>query len=180
MNTELRVFIQNPFLMGTLDHNPDMIDTIIEKSLLDYGGYSKGDLMDLAFLKEKAQQAAQSAYAPYSRFRVGAAILYDGDSVVCGCNVENRSYGLTICAERSAVVAAVSRGYRDIKAVAIYSPDSKGPIPPCGACRQVLSEFADPETPVVFGGTEGEWTSTTIAALIPYDSLQGLKNVERS
>lgn len=88
----------------------------------------------------QAKAAAEQAYAPYSGYRVGAAILTDDGTVFTGCNVENASYSLTICAERNAVFHAVSQGYRDFRAVAVYV-DADVPFPPCGACRQVLSEF---------------------------------------
>lgn len=96
------------------------------------------------------------AYAPYSRFRVGAAILFDDGSVVTGCNVENMSYGLTICAERSALFRAVSEngGNRRIKAVAVTNLNNE-PSPPCGACRQVLSEFVASDAVVYFAGKDG-------------------------
>ncbi len=82
-----------------------------------------------------------NSYAPYSKIRVAAAILFEDDSVVTGVNVENASYGLTICAEQSAMVSAVSQGKCQFKAVAITTNGQK-PISPCGACRQILSEFA--------------------------------------
>ncbi|MDR2783992.1 MAG: cytidine deaminase, partial [Treponema sp.] len=93
----------------------------------------------------EARQAAFAAYAPYSKFRVGAALLSVDGRVFTGCNVENRSFGLTICAERNAVTHAVSKGCRSFSAIAIAAPDSPVPVPPCGACRQVLSEFMPPD-----------------------------------
>jgi cytidine deaminase len=130
--------------------------------------------LDRDRLKAAARQAAEASYSPYSRFRVGAALLASDGSVITGTNVENRSYGLTICAERSAVVQAVSRGLRSFAAVAVHCPDSDEPVAPCGACRQVLSEFAPPETPVLCVGRAGE-LETTLGALYPFDSLQELK-----
>lgn len=103
--------------------------------------------LDVATSREllaRARQAAEHAYVPYSHFPVGAALLTDDGSIVSGCNIENASYGLTVCGERSAVFAAVSAGHRTIVAVAVSAP--KLPLTtPCGACRQVLSEFR-PET----------------------------------
>jgi len=122
----------------------------------------------------EARKAADSAYAKYSRFRVGAALLADDGTVFTGCNVENRSYGLTICAERTAVVKAVSSGFRSFAALAISTPDSESPVGPCGACRQVLSEFMRPESPVIFGGSGSEKVKTTIGDLYPFDSLHNL------
>jgi cytidine deaminase len=88
--------------------------------------------------------------------------------------VENRSYGLAICAERSAVVSAVSKGARKFIALAISTPDSDYPVGPCGACRQVLTEFMPSEAPVRFAGGSGDKVDTTIGALLPHDSLYDL------
>ncbi|MDR2632644.1 MAG: cytidine deaminase [Treponema sp.] len=129
-------------------------------------------IMDALF--EEAQKAAYGAYAPYSRFRVGAALLAEDGSVYTGCNVENRSFGLSLCAERSALVQGVSKGKRTFIAIAIASLDSVSPVGPCGACRQVLSEFMGPEAPVRFGGSGEERVDTTIGFLYPYDSLHDL------
>lgn len=128
--------------------------------------------MDALF--EEAQRAAVFAYAPYSRFRVGAALLAEDGSVFSGCNVENRSFGLTICAERNAVLQGVAGGKRVFTALAIATPDSAEPVGPCGACRQVLSEFMGPGAQVRFGGNNAEQVDTTMGALLPYDSLHDL------
>lgn len=125
-------------------------------------------------LFQAALQAALNSYSPYSKFRVGAAILCADGSIVTGTNVENRSFGLTICAERSALVAAVSAGKRDFKAVAIATPDSDYPVSPCGACRQVLSEFLHPDSKISFGNAEKSSVTCTMAALFPYDALHEL------
>ena len=130
--------------------------------------------IDLDALFLEARKAADFAYAAYSKFRVGAALLCDDGTVITGCNVENRSYGLTICAERTAVVKAVSSGRRSFSALAISTPDSEVPVGPCGACRQVLSEFMEPSSPVVFGGNSGEKIQTTLGTLYPFDSLHDL------
>ena len=90
-------------------------------------------------LKRSARQAAKQSYAPYSRFQVGAAVLCD-ESVYSGVNVENASYGLSVCAERSAIFSAVAHGARRVDAVCIYTPTS-APVTPCGACLQVIAEF---------------------------------------
>jgi len=92
-------------------------------------------------LEEAARLACQKAYAPYSNFPVGAAVLTDSGQIVTGCNVENASLGLSCCAERVALFNAVSRGHRQIVALAIYTP-TETPTAPCGACRQVIQEFA--------------------------------------
>ena len=96
-------------------------------------------------LKEKAVLAATKAYAPYSNFKVGCALMTSTGNTYTGCNVENASYGLTICAERNAIAKAVSNeGKIKIKHIVIYTPTNK-PTPPCGACRQVIHEFGNPE-----------------------------------
>jgi cytidine deaminase len=91
-------------------------------------------------LLQRAREAAKAAYVPYSNFPVGAALLTEDGAVISGCNVENASYGLTICAERSAAVAAVGAGHRAFRAVAVSAPRSRLATP-CGACRQFLNEF---------------------------------------
>jgi cytidine deaminase len=128
--------------------------------------------MDALFAE--ARKAADNAYAPYSHFRVGAALRCDDGAVISGCNVENRSFGLTICAERNAVFQAVAQGRRQFTALAISTPDSEVPVGPCGACRQVLSEFMPPEAPVRFGGSSPQRVDTTLGELLPYDSLHDL------
>lgn len=129
--------------------------------------------MDRA-LFEAASEAATRAYAPYSKFRVGAALLCGDGSVVTGANVENRSFGLTICAERSALVAAIALGKTTFKAISIATPDGSYPVSPCGACRQVLSEFLPAETPVEFGSKADEVVCSTIGELLPHDALRDL------
>lgn len=100
--------------------------------------------MDIDFtrLEQLARQASESAYAPYSHFAVGAAVQTRDGEFFSGSNIENASYGLTICAERVATFTAVASGAREIVALAIYTPTPQ-PVPPCGACRQVLCEFAE-------------------------------------
>jgi len=130
--------------------------------------------MDALFAQARA--AAHFAYAPYSNFRVGAALLAEDGTIFSGCNVENRSFGLTICAERNAVLQGVAKGRRRFTALAIFTPDSLTPTGPCGACRQVLSEFMEESAHVRFGGSGGEQEDTTMGALLPFDSLHDLKN----
>jgi len=115
-----------------------------------------------------ARAARERAYAPYSRFRVGAALLTDGGDVVTAANVENASYGLGICAERAAVVAAVAAGYRSFEAIAVAG-GGEAPVTPCGACRQVLREFpAALDLEVVCAGEAGDQVlTTTLRALLP-------------
>lgn len=96
--------------------------------------------IDYKLLMDKAKEAALTSYSPFSRFAVGAAVLAPNGKIYQGCNVENSSFGLTICAERCAIFKAVSEGEREILAVAIYSPNADSCYP-CGACRQVMYEF---------------------------------------
>jgi cytidine deaminase len=119
-------------------------------------------------LQQAATQAAQNAYAPYSGFRVGAALLLDDGTTVSGANVENMSYGLTICAERSALVRAVAEkgpGIR-VQAVAVTNL-SHAASPPCGACRQVLSEFVTEDATISFPSESGI-ESMPFSALMPF------------
>jgi len=110
-------------------------------------------------LLESARHAAQNSYSPYSGFRVGAALLLTSGEIVTGTNVENVSYGLTICAERSALVSAVSQFGPAIRieAVAVANLNNAA-SPPCGACRQVLAEFILSEAPVIFPAADGART----------------------
>lgn len=115
-------------------------------------------------LVSAARAAMERAYAPYSGFRVGAAIEAEDGTIYMGCNIENASYGLTICAERAAVAAAVTAGAHRFRRVAVAT-DTDPPAAPCGACRQVLSEFgATLEIRSVGPGSERRWT---IAELLP-------------
>jgi cytidine deaminase len=122
-----------------------------------------------------AEGAAQNAYAPYSKFRVGAALRLSNGEVVTGTNVENASYGLTLCAERAAVARAVSQFGPRIRIAAVAVTNLNGqPSPPCGACRQVLAEFSAPDAPVMF--RSGENTQTMrFSDLLPLSFNLGLK-----
>lgn len=114
---------------------------------------------DLSQLMDCARSVAEQAYAPYSKFRVGAALLLTNGETVTGANVENVSFGLTICAERAALVQAVSRFGPDIRIAAVAVANLNGAAsPPCGACRQMLSEFVRPDAPVVFPAADGMHT----------------------
>jgi cytidine deaminase len=114
------------------------------------------DARQIEELLTAAREAAASAYVPYSRFPVGAAVLTADGTVVTGCNVENASYGLTVCGERVATWTAAAAGHRTIRAVAVATPAAPGATP-CGACRQVLNEFApvDGELVVLLDGADG-------------------------
>lgn len=113
-----------------------------------------------------AQAARQRAYAPYSSFRVGAAVLDERGRVHAGCNVENASYGLTICAERNALAAAVTAGARRICAAAVIS-GTVPPAPPCGACRQVLAELASDDAPILTVGADQKIRAYRLGDLLP-------------
>jgi cytidine deaminase len=124
----------------------------------------------LAELFRHAQAAAQHAYAPYSRFRVGAALRFDDGTTVTGCNVENASYGLTSCAERNALFRAISQNgpTRRIVAIAVANLNQAASAP-CGACRQVLAEFVTTSATIVFSGPGGAaGTPVAFAELLPY------------
>ena len=123
--------------------------------------------MDLKSVIETARAVSQKAYAPYSNFRVGAAILTEGGTVHAGCNVENASFGLTICAERNAVARMVAdaRENRKIRLVTVVSPNA-APCFPCGACRQVLREFGCGE--VIVLDSSGKPQSYPLNALLPH------------
>lgn len=116
-------------------------------------------------LSRLARGAQQHAYAPASRFRVGAAVLADDGRMFAGCNVENASYGLTICAERSAVCAAVTAGVRALRACVVVT-DLVDPARPCGACRQVLAEFG-PAMSIVLLGIGDRQIATALDRLLP-------------
>lgn len=115
-----------------------------------------------------ARQAREHAYAPYSRFHVGAALITRDGRQFTGCNVENASYGLCNCAERTALFAAVAAGCRpgDFEALAVIG-DTPAPISPCGACRQVMAELCDETMPVWLGNLAGAVLETTVDALLP-------------
>ena len=124
-------------------------------------------MSDLEDLAEVARAARARAYAPYSRYHVGAAVRADDGRVFSGCNVENASYGLSMCAERTAIFGAVAAGATQVKAVAVATEDGGTP---CGACRQVLAEFAPPDgSPLVvlLVDAAGRVRETTLAALLP-------------
>jgi cytidine deaminase len=111
-----------------------------------------------------AEAARDRAYAPYSNFTVGAVIVTASGDLVTGGNVENGSYGMTICAERSAIVRAVAEGHGRITAVVVAGPAAS--VPPCGACRQVIAEFADEACTITFP-RDGELTTFTLDEILP-------------
>jgi len=119
-------------------------------------------------LLEVARVARERAYAPYSRFRVGAAVATHDGRVFHGCNVENASYGLTTCAERTALLAAIAAGVKpgEFAQLAVIA-DTAQPIAPCGACRQVMIELGGPQLPVLLANLQGLQQVTTAGALLP-------------
>jgi len=110
-----------------------------------------------------AKEARESAYAPYSDFKVGAALLGESGTIYLGCNVENASFGLTVCAERIALFKAVSEGERVFKAIAIYAGSKS--VPPCGACLQVMAEFGDLD--ILLFDSKGSYVKWRISELLP-------------
>ena len=118
-------------------------------------------------LINSAIEAREKAYAPYSNFKVGAAVLCDEDKIFTGCNVENASYGATNCAERTAIFKAVSEGYNKIKAIALIG-DPNGFTYPCGICRQVISEFAESGSmKIIIVKNEHEYIIKTLDEILP-------------
>ena len=125
-------------------------------------------MYDYKMLMDKAKQASNMSYSPFSRFAVGACVLAKSGKIYTGCNVENSSFGMTICAERCAIFKAVSEGEREILAVAIYSPNTDD-CNPCGACRQVMYEFQDEEAGVeIITENMGELIVRKLSEYLPY------------
>lgn len=122
--------------------------------------------IDWDALARAAASARSHAYAPYSRFAVGAAVLFEDGAISAGANVENASYGLGVCAERNAVAAGVVAGHGRLRAVLVLSASAQ-PVPPCGACRQVLAEFADVDVPVQSRTVAGAHRTHTVGELLP-------------
>lgn len=119
----------------------------------------------LRAMEDAARRAAAHSYSPYSRFAVGAALLCETGAIYAGCNVESASLGLTLCAERAAVAAAVTAGEREFLALVLYTPTPQ-PTVPCGACRQLLREFAEDLTVIAVCDGEGR-LQTSLAQLLP-------------
>jgi len=116
-------------------------------------------------LIQKALEARKESYSPYSKFAVGVALEAADGTVILGANVENASYGLTICAERVALVKAVSQGIKKFKRLAVVA-DTPDPVAPCGACRQMLNEFA-PRLEIILANLKGQSETTTLDQLLP-------------
>lgn len=122
--------------------------------------------MNMKKLIKLAIEARKKAYAPYSRFKVGAALEAANGKIYTGCNVENSSYGITVCAERVALFKAVSEGVKKFKKLVIVA-DTRKPCPPCGICRQALIEFA-PHLEIVMANTKGKTRTLKLADLLPH------------
>lgn len=118
-------------------------------------------------LVHKAIDARSRAYTPYSKFNVGAVVIDETGKEIMGCNVENASYGLSMCAERTAIFKAVSEGSKAIETVVVVG-DTDGPISPCGACRQVISEFASDDFTLILANMAGETKVMTKEGMLPY------------
>lgn len=122
--------------------------------------------MDQHVLIEEAKKARELAYAPYSKFKVGAALLTKDGRIFGGCNIENAAYSVVNCAERTAIFKAWSEGATDYAAI-VVTADTKRPVPPCGACRQVLTELCPPDMKVILTNLEGDVQTLTVAELLP-------------
>lgn len=122
--------------------------------------------MDIRELIQAALKAREKAYVPYSKFAVGAALLTKDGKIYKGCNVENASFGLTNCAERTAFFKAISEGDTEFSAITVVA-DTASPVAPCGACRQVMTEFCAPDTKVYLTNLKGDVHETTIEKLLP-------------
>lgn len=123
-------------------------------------------------LIQAATKAREKSYSPYSKFAVGAAVQTRTGEIFGGCNIENASYGLSMCAERNAIFNAVSAGHQDLVAIAVIG-QTDGPISPCGACRQVISEFLPQQAPVYLTNLAGNTVTTTVADILPGAFLKG-------
>lgn len=122
--------------------------------------------MKMDQLLNEAKEAREKAYVPYSKFQVGAALLAKDGKVYQGCNIENAAYSMCNCAERTAIFKAVSEGVREFQAIAVVA-DTEGPVSPCGACRQVMSELLQPETKVYLTNLNNNTSEWTVADLLP-------------
>lgn len=132
----------------------------------DYKAFSNLEAEDWERLAEQAMAVQSKAHVPYSEFRVGAALMLKDGTVVTGVNVENATYGATVCAERTAVGTAVATGFKEYRALAVVT-DAELPVAPCGICRQVLAEFCE-DLPIVMISKNGDVEYVTLAELLPH------------
>lgn len=133
---------------------------------------------DIVRLYEQAVIARRNSYSPYSKFKVGAALLLDDDKIITGTNVENSSYGLASCAERNALFTAIGQGYKkeNIKAILVVA-NTDGPCSPCGACRQVISELMDKDADVILTNRKNDMKLFTVKDLLPFSFSKDDLNV---
>ena len=133
---------------------------------------------DITRLYEAAVAARKNSYSPYSKFKVGASLLLDDNTIVSGTNVENSSYGLACCAERNALFTAVGMGYKkeNIKALLVVA-NTDGPCSPCGACRQVISELMDKDADVILTNRKNDIKMFTVKELLPFSFSKDDLNV---
>lgn len=124
---------------------------------------------DIQKMYEQALQARKNSYSPYSKFKVGAAVLLDNDNIIVGTNIENSSYGLTSCAERNALFSVISLGYKkeNIKALLVVA-NTDAPCSPCGACRQVISELMNQDADVILTNTKNDIKIFKVKELLPF------------
>ncbi|NIZ40406.1 cytidine deaminase [Entomospira entomophila] len=137
------------------------------------------DLHVKQFLIQEAIASSKQSYSPYSGFAVGAALLSKSGEVTRGANIENISFGLSNCAERTAVYTALTSGLSDFKAIAIYSPSAQEHLQPCGACRQVLAEFTHPDFILLLANKNGDFIEKTLQEIFPM-SFSSLGNAKSS
>lgn len=116
-------------------------------------------------LQTKAREASTKSHSPYSKAKVGSAVVTEDGSIYSGCNIENSSFGATVCAERVAIWKAVSEGHKKIKKVQVYTKDG---WPPCGLCLQVMTEFADPDLEITFGDENGNQTTKKLKEMLTH------------
>lgn len=126
----------------------------------------KSDKLDIQALITEAKAAREKAYVPYSNFGVGAALLTEDGTIIHGCNIENAAYSMCNCAERTAIFKAYSDGIKKFKALAVVA-DTKRPVPPCGACRQVISELCPQDMTILLTNLQGEILQLTVEELLP-------------
>lgn len=123
--------------------------------------------IDYKVLMDRAKEASKMSYSPFSRFAVGAALIAKSGKIYSGCNIENSSFGMTNCAERTAIFKAVSEGEREILAIAIYSPNSDNCYP-CGACRQVMYEFQGDDEIIIITEDCGRLDARKLSEFLPF------------
>jgi cytidine deaminase len=124
-------------------------------------------MIDEKRLIEIANEARKNSYAPYSNYKVGAALLCKDGSIITGCNIENCSFTVGICAERTAFSKAISEGKKDFQAIAIVGNTVDLPTPPCGACRQFMSEFVEGDFEIIEASPDGKYVTRTMSELLP-------------